>query len=89
MTLRTYWLTRASAACVAHLVDDDLAPDDLTRAALALVLGEDVAPAITTGAAIGALTIDEAQRLEALATAYAQGDETVAADIGAAVVRVA
>jgi len=89
MTIRTYWLTRASAACAGHLVDDDLAPDDLTRACLALVLGEDVAPAITTGAAIGALTIDEAQRLEALATAYAQGDETVAADIGAAVVRVA
>jgi hypothetical protein len=89
MTLRTYWLTRASAACAAHLIDDDLAPDDLTRACLALVLGEDVAPAVPTGAAIGALTIDEAQRLEALATAYAQGDETVAADIGAAVVRVA
>ena len=89
MTLRTYWLTRASAACAAHLIDDDLAPDDLTRAALAITLGEDVQPALPTGAAIGALTIDEAQRLEALATAYAQGDETVAADIGAAVVRVA
>lgn len=89
MTLRTYWLTRASAACAAHLVDDDLAPDDLTRAALAIAIGDDVQPAVPTGAAIGALTIDEAQRLEALALAYGQGDETVAADIGAAVVRVA
>ena len=86
MTLRTYWLTRASAACAAHLIDDDLAPDDGRLDYRGRTI--DVA-AIPTGAAIGALTIDEAQRLEALATAYAQGDETVAADIGAAVVRVA
>src|SRR5690606_36429789 len=58
MTRRTYAINEAAAACAEHLTDHDLDPDDLTRAALAVVQGEDVQPEVPTGAALGALSID-------------------------------
>jgi hypothetical protein len=83
--LRYYALLNAAHACVTSLWDDD-SPDALTRAALAVVLGEDaVQPALRTGALIGALTPDEAKRLASLAVAFGRSDTDVCAQLGALV----
>lgn len=50
--------------------------DELARAGLAVVLGEEVQESITTGAAFIALTIDEATRLADMARALEAGSLT-------------
>lgn len=88
MTERTFALDTAAMRCASALYDDD-DPDALTRAALSLVIGEDVQPAWLTGAVIGSLTVDQAQRLEEIAARFAAGDEATTRQLGVAVARVA
>ena len=88
MTSRTHALNLAAMRCATALHDDD-DPDALTRAALSLVIGEDVQPTWLTGAVIGSLTIDQAVRLEEIAASFAAGDDTTTRQLGEAVTRVA
>ena len=88
MTSRTHALNLAAMRCATALHDDD-DPDALTRAALSLVIGEDVQPTWLTGAIIGSLTIDQANRLEEIAASFAAGDDTTTRQLGEAVTRVA
>ena len=88
MTSRTHALNLAAMRCATALHDDD-DPDALTRAALSLVIGEDVQPTWLTGAVIGSLTIDQANRLEEIAASFAAGDDTTTRQLGEAVTRVA
>lgn len=85
MSVRTHATYMASVACLTHLYDPD-DPDALTRAALAMVLGEEIQPAITTGAAVGSLDLDQAQRLADIANAFGRGETTTCADLGRIVV---
>lgn len=84
MAERTFALYVAAVRCARELWDDEH-PDALTRAALSLVIGEDVQPAWSTGAVIGSLTIAEAERLDELAATYATEPATTKA-LGAAVI---
>ncbi|MEO6627900.1 MAG: hypothetical protein ABIP03_04960 [Aquihabitans sp.] len=83
MTTRTWALNQAAMRCTMELHDDD-EPDALTRAALSIVIGEDVQPSWSTGAVIGTLAISEAHRLEALAAAFGAGDQRAASQLGLA-----
>ncbi len=74
---RTVALVEAATACLTHLCDDEL-----IRAALSVVLGEDVQPAWHTGAVIGSLTIDEADRLTQIAGAFADDDAATVTTLG-------
>ena len=74
---------RAALLCALHLWDD-ADPDALTRAALAVVTGEDVQPAWPTGALIGSLTVDQAERLADLASAFGANDPGTIAALGRA-----
>jgi hypothetical protein len=71
-TVRRFEILRAVVAW-AKVAGDEyvrsaLGPDDdIARCALSLVLGTEVQPALTTGAAWGSLTIDEARRMVELA----------------------
>lgn len=56
--------------------------DELLRAALAVVLGDEVQESITTGAALAALTIDEARRLGDMARALDAGSLRASYDGG-------
>ena len=71
----------AAIACAAHLYDEDDGLDGLTRAALAMVLGEEVQPAWRTGAALGSLTTAQAKRLAEIAALFAQGDAPTCAEV--------
>lgn len=84
ITVRIAAVTGAVVACLANLYDPD-DPDALTRAALARVLGHDLEDGWGTGAVIGALTTDRADRLADIAEAFAS-DTDVAADLGARVI---
>lgn len=77
LTPRTLAIYRAVVACVSAFWDSDGAADcDLmTRAALSIVIGEDVRPAWTTGGVIGSLSIDQAARLDRLASRFVLDDE--------------
>lgn len=75
---RTFSLCVAAVRCVTELWDDEH-PDALTRAALHLVIGEELQPTWTTGAVLGSLTIAEAERLDELAATYAADPETTRA----------
>lgn len=75
-TQRTHAVVLAALRCVTELWDDD-DPDALTRAALSLVIGEDIQPAWRTGAVLGSLTIDEALDLEELAACFASNPATI------------
>ena len=82
---QTYAAVNAAHACLTHLWDDEQ-PDALTRAALALVLGDDIVqPALRTGGLIGSLTPDEAKRLAQIAVAFGRSDADVCAQLGALV----
>ena len=85
MSQRSHAIYTASTACLAHLYDTD-DPDALTRAALALVLGEELQSALATGALFGSLDLDQAQRLADVADAFGRGDTTTCADLGLLVV---
>lgn len=74
---RTVALVEAATACLTHLCDDEL-----IRAALTVVLGEDVQRAWHTGAVIGSLTIDEADRLTQIAGAFADDDAATITALG-------
>lgn len=71
--VRQYEITRA--AWLASTLDDDT-----VRHLLAICHGEDIQPAVTTGVAIGALTIEQAQRFADLAQAVASGAGVVTFD---------
>lgn len=62
-TTRRYHLYRASVRLLDFGWTNDGIDGDLVRGLLGLALGEDMQPAATIGAAIGALTVDEAKRL--------------------------
>jgi hypothetical protein len=65
VSVRRFALARACWALVAHMDGDD----ELVRLALAFVAGDDaVQPAFPTGAIIGALTPEQADRLHEVAT---------------------
>src|SRR5574338_7306 len=81
-TRRCWSDNRAALWCVEHLWDDE-DPEALTRAALTIVTGEDVQPAWPVGAAIGALTIDQADQLADIAAAFGRGDADTCARLGA------
>lgn len=84
LTPRTLAISAAIVAALDSFWDGDGASDcDLTtRAALSIAIGEDVQPAWRTGAVLGALTIDQARRLDELAVAFGTDDHT-AAEVGA------
>lgn len=82
---RTYAVVVAMNACLAHLWDAD-DPDALTRAAMAVLLGDDqVQPTFTTGGLFGTLTPDEARRLTQIALAFGRSEPDICAQLGAAV----
>jgi hypothetical protein len=82
---RPFAITIAAVRCLTHLWDDD-EPEELTRAALALTINEPfLPPSWPTGAVLGSLTIDQAQRLDDIATAFAGGDNTTTADLAAVI----
>ncbi len=80
-TMRCFADNRAALLCSLHLYDAE-DPDALTRAALALVLGQDLQPTWTTGAVIGSLTIEQADQLAAVAEAFGRGDTETCAALG-------
>lgn len=84
MSVRTHALIDAATACAAHLYDPER-PDDLTRAALTLVLDDELQPSWRTGALIGSLTIDEAHRLASIAVAFGDDDTKTVQSLGATV----
>lgn len=71
----------AAIACAQHLYDEDDGQDALARAALALVVGEEVQPTWRTGAVLGSLTTAQAQRLTEIAALFAEGDATTCAEV--------
>ena len=85
MTEWTAALNLAALRC-ATCLHDDTDPDALTRAALSIVVGEDVAPSWATGAIIGSLNIDQANALEELAARFGAGDDTTTRQLGLKVV---
>ncbi len=87
-TMRGLSLLISATHCVTHLWDDE-EPEALTRAALALVTGEDLQPTWTTGGVLGSLTIDQAQRLDDIATAFAAGDDTTTTALAEVITRAA
>lgn len=80
LTRRTWEIGRAAIACARHLHDPD--GDGLTRAALAIVIGEDLQATWRTGAVLGSLSIEEAQRLHDVAEAFGRDDDAVVTDLG-------
>lgn len=60
---------RRLTICAALMVLAPMADDDITRALVSLAIGEEIQPGHDLGDAVGALTIDEAQRLHKLAEA--------------------
>ncbi len=60
---RRFHLYRAACRLATFAMTDDGVDDDMVRALLAMALGCDVQPAVSVGAAIGQLSIDEAKRL--------------------------
>jgi len=75
LTGRRFDILRAAIACATHLTDDEM-----TRAALALVLGKDLDPSTPVGAYLGALTIAEAQHLHDVAERFAAGHAPTTVD---------
>lgn len=85
MTPRLLLIHGAALGCLDTLWTDSGGAtecDAMTRGALSLVIGEDLQPAWATGAVLGALTIDQAERLAELADAFA-GDDHTATTVGA------
>ena len=60
---------RRLTICAALMTLAPMADDDLTRALVSVAIGEEMQPGHDLGDALGALTIDEAQRLHKLAEA--------------------
>lgn len=60
---------RRLTICAALMVLAPMADDDLARALVSIAIGEEMQPGHDLGDAVGALTIDEAQRLHKLAEA--------------------
>ena len=75
-TARCWSLNRAALFCALHLYDPEVG-DTYVRSALSLVIGEDVQPAWTTGAVIGSLSVEEAERLADIAAAAATSDAEI------------
>lgn len=75
-------ICNAALACITHLDDVDDS-EALTRAALAETLGADLEPSWLTGAVLGSLTLDEAQRLHQIADAFGEGDDDTVTRLGA------
>jgi hypothetical protein len=90
LTPRLLAVYGAVLSCLRGLWDVDGAPDCdlLTRGALSLVIGEDVQPGWETGAVLGALTIEQAQRLDEMAVAFSV-DGYTATEVGAAALALA
>ncbi len=86
-TQRCWSGNRAALLCALHLYDpdDESIGESYVRAALSIVLGQEMQPTWTVGAAIGALTIDEAERLADLASAAATSDAEIWRDLASAV----
>lgn len=84
LTPRVLAISAAILAALTAFWDGDGAADCdlLTRAALSLAIGEDVQPGWRTGAVLGALTIDQARRLDEMAVAFSV-DQHTAAEVGA------
>ena len=84
LTPRVLAISAAILAALTAFWDSDGAADCdlLTRAALSLAIGEDVQPGWRTGAVLGALTIDQARRLDEMAVAFSV-DQHTAAEVGA------
>ena len=80
MNRRCWSIMRAVLRCAQHLHDDDN-PDTLTRAALEIVLGEDLQPDWNTGAVLGSLTTTQADELADIAHRFGQNDKEVATDL--------
>lgn len=66
-SVRRFGIVRAAVLLAA------LDAEDVVRALLGIVLGEDIQPAVATGTALGVLSIEQADRLAALAEAFASG----------------
>lgn len=82
---RTHAAMVAIGECLTHLWDSD-EPDTLTRAALAVTLGDDqVQPSFTTGALLGTLSPDESRQLTQIAAAFGRDEPDVVASLGLAV----
>lgn len=85
-TQRCWSGNRAALLCAQHLLD----PDDpevgetYVRAALSIVIGEELQPAWTTGAVIGSLSVEEAERLADIASAAAAQDAKTWRDLASA-----
>ncbi|HET7326002.1 MAG TPA: LAGLIDADG family homing endonuclease, partial [Nocardioidaceae bacterium] len=82
MRTRTLAVATAAMRCAAGLHDVD-EPEALTRAALAEVTGQPVHPTWPLGAVLGGLTKTRAERLTALAEAFAAGDDDATRLLGA------
>lgn len=81
----THALIVAMGACLVHLWDDG-DPTALTRAALAIALGDDaVQPTFSTGALLATLTPDEARRITQIAVAFGRSEPDTCAALGLAV----
>lgn len=70
LTPRLLAVYQAVVACLSMWNGDAADCDEITRAALSIVIGEDVQPAWHTGAVLGALTIEQALSLRDLADAF-------------------
>lgn len=86
-TQRCWSDNRAALLCAIHLYDpdDDEIGESYVRAALSLVIGTDVQPTWATGAVIGTLTIDEAERLSDIAARAGDADTEIWRDLASAV----
>lgn len=68
---RRYRICLAALDCASDLYDPELDPADAAvRLALAMVIGEELQPAWTTGAVLGSLTTEQAIRLADIASTY-------------------
>lgn len=77
-TVRRWHIYRALLRLAGHFGDD--LHDDFIRATLAMVLPEAAQPAVELGAAIGSLTLDEAQRFVVAAIAVIAANPTITFD---------
>lgn len=84
-TRRRYLIAKAIVAWAPQCEADD----DLARLGIATTLETDLDPTTTTGAYLGALTIDQAQRLASVAAALADGTATVSIQPDGAIALVA
>jgi hypothetical protein len=79
---RCYWNNQVALSCTSCMWDAS-DPDALTRAAISVVTGRVIDPMWSTGALIGALSIDECKELARMAEAFGADDATICAQLGA------